>query len=223
MTRGQHISEFQEKLISWYNKCGRVFYWRIHTLNGWQWLVLELLLKRTRAETVEKRFPSLIAKYSCPEIVVQTSDWKLEKDLKFLGLYRQRRAALKLIAESIVKNHNSQIPSDQASLASLPHVGLYISNAVACFCFDQRKPVVDSNIARVLTRFNGLKMPSDAREKWIWDLAEKLLPETNWKEYNYGLLDTGAIICRKRVPECPLCCLKDICKCAEGSSRQDRC
>jgi len=53
-------------------------------------------------------------------------------------------------------------------------------------------------------------MPKDAREEWIWQLAENMLPEDNWKEYNYALLDLGAVVCRTR-PKCQLCCVVDIC------------
>lgn len=210
--RRRHLAkEFQKKLITWYDQNGRAFYWRTHSLDGWQWLVLELLLKRTRAETVEKRFPSLIAKYSQPSIVVRASNRELEKDLECLGLQRQRSRALKLIAEIIVNEYHGQVPFDQNSLAAIPHVGLYLSNAVLCFCYGQRRPIVDNNVARILTRFMGLNMPSDAREKWIWDLAERMLPAENWKKYNYGLLDLGALICKKKSPCCAYCCVEDIC------------
>jgi len=218
LQKDPRVKEFQKKVISWYHQKGRVFYWRTHTLNVWQWLVLELLLKRTRAETVERAFPLLVAKYPEPKVVVQASDLELESDLRNLGLHRQRRVALKLIAEKIINEHNGVIPSDLASLIAIPHVGLYIANAVLCFGQGQRRPVVDSNVARVLTRFQGLEMPKDSREKWVWKLAEKFLPFRNYREYNYGLLDLGALICKKRNPKCSICCLKDICLYAKNTA-----
>ena len=205
------IEEFQQRVIALYNLEGRVFYWRTHFLNCWEWLVLEILLKRTRAETVERVFPTLISKYSEPSIVLHTSDLELENDLRYLGLYRQRRKTFKLVAERILKEHGGQVPLDLIALSSIPYVGLYISNAVLCFCNNQRRPIVDSNIARVLTQFYGLVMPKDAREKWIWEIAEKMLPDKNWREYNFGLLDLGSMICKKKTTECSRCCLEDIC------------
>jgi len=211
LPRRLSLKEFQECLIYWYRKEGRNFYWRTHPLSPWQWLVLELLLKRTRAETVEKFFPTFIAKYHSPEIVVQASDLELEDDLRFLGLQRQRRVALKRIAEKITSDYNGKVPEDYNLLMSLPHVGRYVANAVLCFSQNQRRSIVDINVARVLTRFHGLEMPKDAREEWIWELAEKMLPEKNWKEYNYALLDLGAIICKSQVPKCSVCCLSKTC------------
>ena len=211
MTSKPLTKVFQERVTAWYRDNGRVFYWRIHKLNTWQWLFLELLLKRTRAERVETEFPSLVAKYFEPKVIVQTYEIELENDLQPLGLQRQRCISLKLISKKIIREYGGETPSDPASLASLPYVGKYISNAVSCFCHGQRRPVVDSNIGRVLTRFHGLDMPTDTREKWLWKLAENVLPEKNWQEYNYGLIDFGAMICLKSKPKCSICCLRDLC------------
>jgi len=167
---------------------------------------------------VEKFFPSFIAKYHRPEIVVQTSDPELEEDLRFLGLQQQRRVGLKKMAEKIINTYNGKIPVDYDSLISLPHVGRYIANAVLCFSQNQRRPIVDTNVARVLTRFHRLEMPKDAREEWIWRLAEKMLPEDNWKEYNYALLDLGATVCRAQ-PICNICCINDFCACSTKLSK----
>ena len=142
---------------------------------------------------------------------MQTIDTKLEEDLKVLGLQRQRRTALKRIAEKIVVEYSGKVPLDYDSLMSLPHVGRYIANAVLCFSRNQKRPIVDVNAARVLTRFHGLEMPKDAREEWIWKLAEEMLPEKNWKEYNYGLLDLGALICKSEKIRCCDCCAQYLC------------
>jgi len=212
--------EFQRRVITWFHQKGRVFYWRKNVLNLWQWLVLELLLKKTRAETVEKVFPKFIEKYSDPRIVVQADELELENDLRYLGLHKQRQMALRLVAEKILKDFGGQIPLNQSSLAEIPYVGLYISNAVLCFGGVQRRHIVDTNIARILARFHGLDIPKDAREKWIWDIAEKMVPQQNWREYNFGLLDIGALICKTQAPKCSLCSLKDMCSYTRESSQE---
>lgn len=212
--------EFQRRVISWFHQKGRVFYWRKNILSIWQWLVLELLLKKTRAETVEKVFPKFIEKYSEPRIVVQADELELENDLRYLGLHKQRQMALRLVAEKILKDFGGQIPLNQSSLAEIPYIGLYISNAVLCFGDGQRRPIVDTNIARILARFHDLDIPKDTREKWIWDIAEKMVPQQNWQEYNFGLLDIGALICKTQAPKCSLCSLKDICSYTRKSSQE---
>lgn len=75
---GSLSKEFQKRLILWFKMKGRNFFWRRQPLDRWQWLVLEMLLKRTRAETVEKFFPSFIEKYHQPDVVVQASSFTIE-------------------------------------------------------------------------------------------------------------------------------------------------
>lgn len=198
-------------MIKWYRRKGRTFYWRTHVLNGWQWLVLEILLRKTRAEAVDKIFPSLIAKYFGPTAVLAVSDGDLEDDLRILGLYRQRREILKRIATEIVDRYDGLTPAEEHSLASLPGIGPYITNAVLCFGHGERRAVVDINVARVLTPFQGMEIHRSAARKRLQELAEKMLPARNWKEYNYGLLDLGAVFCRSKTPSCLTCYLKDIC------------
>lgn len=107
--------------------------WRNQNLNLWEWLVLELLLKKTRAETVDRFFSSFIKKYHSPQVVCNTRDQTLEEDLKVLGLQRQRRSALKKIASIIISEYEGNVPADAEKLRSLPYVGRYISNAVLGF------------------------------------------------------------------------------------------
>lgn len=204
------IKEFQKCIVKWYLEKGRAFLWRTKELSPWQWLVLELSLKKTRAETVEKNFLRLISKYSEPKTTMCFSQKELEIDLKPLGLYRQRALALRKIAETIIDKYHGLIPTDQTTLSEIPHVGLYISSAVACFCYGTRTAIVDSNVARILTRVRGLELPKDAREKWVWNLAGDMLPDAKWKEYNFGLLDLGALICRKS-PLCETCPVSHSC------------
>ncbi len=211
MIRSDMLDRFQREVVAFYRIKGRKFYWRTNTLNLWEWLVLELLLKRTRAESIDQFFPSFISKYSDPHIVFRTSRTRLKSDLKRLGLGKQRSVAMKLIAREILRAHNGVVPANERALLSIPHVGLYISHAILCFCYGRRKPVVDSNVTRVLSRVFGLPMPADAREGWIWEFARLVLPKSNCREYNYGLLDIGAMVCKKTAPRCLGCFLRSIC------------
>lgn len=219
MTAGR-IRDFQRDVIAFYRANGRKFYWRTNLLSPWQWLVLELLLKRTRAEAVQGFFPSFIRTYHKPGVVCDASPGKLRSDLEQLGLGRQRCAALKTIAARLLEDFDGRPPAEETSLLSIPHVGLYISHAVLCFGYGQRWPVVDSNVARVLSRVYGLPLPRDAREKWIWDIAELVLPNKDCRDYNYGLLDIGATVCKSRAPECPRCYLRTICTYSRGEMKR---
>ncbi|HDL01995.1 MAG TPA: hypothetical protein ENH23_07165 [candidate division Zixibacteria bacterium] len=133
--------------------------------------------------------------------------------LKDIGLfYRGRR--LKKIAERIVNQFEGNVPDKKEDLMSLYGVGEYISNAVLCFAFKKRVPIVDTNVIRVYERvFNVKSQKSRPRtDKEVWKFAEKMLPEKDYVEYNYALLDFASEICRAKNPLCEICPLKNICK-----------
>ncbi|MBE9592448.1 MAG: hypothetical protein IMF19_03105 [Proteobacteria bacterium] len=96
---------------------------------------------------------------------------------------------------------------------SLYGVGEYISNAVLCFAFKKRIPIVDTNVLRVYERvFNVKSLKSRPHtDKKMWDFAEKMLPKENYVGYNYALLDFASDICRAKNPFCEICPLKSIC------------
>ena len=55
------IVEFQGNLLTWFNKNGRRFPWRNKSISNYQKVLSEILLQRTRAETVAGFFLSLIS------------------------------------------------------------------------------------------------------------------------------------------------------------------
>lgn len=201
---------FQNKIIKWYLENGRTFSWRQADLNPWQWIVLENLLKKTRADTVEKYFNQIVLKYKSPESVLEVHSRDLEEELRPLGLYKQRCKALREIANKIIIDFEGSIPNND-SLQSLPYIGAYISNAVLCFHFKQKKYILDTNVARIVSRFFQIEIPEDLRNKKFSIFVEKLLPNENFIEYNYGLLDLGALICTKKNPKCEICFLNNQC------------
>jgi A/G-specific adenine glycosylase len=177
---------FRNCIIDWYKINGRNFYWRTHFMNEWQWLMLELLLKKTRAENVNKIFIVITKKYYNPKKVINTDEIELANDLSPLGLYNQRTKALKIISRIIFDDYNGKIPLDKKQLLDIPYIGEYTANALLCFCFNKKASVVDVNVNRIITRYFGHPLKNQ-NTKRILEFADKLLPSQNWKEYNFAL------------------------------------
>ena len=52
------IPLFQDKLLSWFKNNGRHYFaWRQKNLTAYEIVIAEILLQRTKAETVEKFYP----------------------------------------------------------------------------------------------------------------------------------------------------------------------
>lgn len=203
--------EFVNLILMWYGVNKRNFLWRV-TKDPYKILISEFLLQKTDAQKVENLYQKFIGKYPSIYHLYQSKPDEINKLIKSIGLhYRSQR--LKKTAEQIVENFNGSVPDKKEELLSLPGVGEYISNAILCFAFNEKVPIVDTNVLRVYERFFNIKsFKSRARtDKEIWKFAESILPEKGYIEYNYALLDFASIVCKAKKPICDNCTLNNIC------------
>jgi A/G-specific adenine glycosylase len=213
---GQPVTtrNFSRFVIQWFQESGRRFLWR-EKLDPWLLVVSEILLKKTSAERINEFVPKFIEKYNSPAVVTLIPSEELCSDLSPLGLQRQRTKQLKALCAELKSRFSYSIPRDEESLLSLPGIGEYAANAIRCFAFGQRVPIVDTNVVRIFIRvFNVCYSHAEARRSpEIWELAWELLPENPSLavKYNFGLLDLGALICIPACPKCKICPIKDIC------------
>ncbi len=202
---------FRNKIICFYNRNGRNFYWREKKLTPFQILILELLLKKTKAQTVEKIITGFIRKYPSNKKLYNSKKMNLYNDIKKLGLGNQRVEGLIRISKYIKEQFNHKLPCDEIKLLNIPHIGLYIANATMCFGFNQRFSILDVNTSRVISRFFSIDNTKDIRDNNKLHIkAQKLLPRKYFKEYNWGLLDFGAIVCSTK-PLCNECLINKRC------------
>jgi len=51
----------------------------------------------------------------------------------------------------------------------------------------------------------------EGRLSFGFEIADMLAPEENNQNFNYALLDFGALVCRYGIPKCKACPIKKIC------------
>jgi A/G-specific adenine glycosylase len=218
ITTGNNIDferrkEFVKRLLQWYTLNKRIFSWRKRRLTPYQVLILELMLQRTPAERVERVLDEFLRKFPDPMTLSMASDKELESTIQTLGLQKRRRAMFKKLAEYLVKNYNGNVPMKGDELLQLPGVGIYVANAVLCYCYEEPVPLIDTNVARVLGRVFGLPFRDDpSSEKHLWVFARTILPKRNAKNFNWALIDFGSLVCKPRNPRCFECPMHEICK-----------
>lgn len=203
---------FTEKILRFYSKNSRDFFWRREPCTPFQILIVELLLQKTQAVTIDARMSLFIDKYMNPGDVLNEHREEIYNQIKILGLGKQRLGALYEISEYISENFCGEVPRNQDKLLKIPHIGRYIANATLCFAYNQRIEVIDSNVKRVLGRYFGIEVTDRKadREK-LEETAKSLLPKRSYKKYNWGLLDFGALVCSPK-PKCEICPLRIKCK-----------
>jgi A/G-specific adenine glycosylase len=207
MNIDKKIKFFQRKILAWYNVNGRKFYWRKKKLSSYQYIIAEVLLQRTKAETVDRFYLQFIMTFPNWSSLANAPVEQIADYIKPIGLYTQRSVRLKNLAIEMVKR-KGKIPTDRTELESIPFMGQYIANAVELIIFNQPSPLVDVNMARVLERVFGPRTMADIRyDPYLQSLAKNVVNHSESQKINWAILDFAALICKARSPlhsECPL-------------------
>jgi len=206
----EKVKYFREKVIEFYLRHGRYFPWR-EAKDPYVVLISELLLQKTTSKQVLNVFNEFFSTFPNIWRLAKADVKEIEGIIGVLGL-RKRARFLKELASQIVNEFNGVIPKDRNKLLKLKGVGPYTANAVLAFAYGECVPVVDTNVARVIRRYFGLqeKKPAYA-DKVLWKLAEQIMPTERCREYNYGLLDLAALVCKPHSPSCTKCPLNKYC------------
>ncbi|MFZ5768775.1 MAG: endonuclease III domain-containing protein [Bacillota bacterium] len=190
-----------------------MFGWREPDLPPFAILLAELLLRKTKADMVERIFPKVLNLYPTPKAILGANIESLTDLLRPLGLQAQRARALYDVARHLEERHGGEVPRTNAELLAIPHVGRYIANACLCFAFGHPVAVVDVNVMRVLGRVTASQVPKDNRRaEEIWQLANALIPHDRPREFNFAMLDLGATTCIGRLPRCTNCPIQELCR-----------
>jgi len=200
------------ELFNWFEKNGRKFPWR-RTEDPYKILVSEILLQKTSADQVVRIYHKFFNRFNTIEKLKDSDIEDIEELIMTLGLVKRSRF-LKDAANAISDKWDGKIPQNPGELKKITGIGDYTANAIANFAFEERCPIIDSNIARIFRRYFGLKREkSIRRDNKLWEIAEKKLPRDgkSAKKFNLALIDLGALICTNRNPKCECCPLKNGC------------
>jgi A/G-specific adenine glycosylase len=199
-----------KKLLKWWATNQRKFPWR-ETRDPYHILISEILLHRTKAEQVKPIYAEFVAEFPTIGDLANGSFASLKTLLNPIGLYWRTRL-LHEMATTIVSEYGTEIPFSKNQLESLPGVGQYIAAAVRCFAFNYPEPLLDTNTVRILGRIFGLEVTdASRRKKPFQELAQSVLDRANSREFNYALIDLGALICKPKKPLCSVCPLNQTC------------
>ncbi len=171
----------------------------------------ELLLQRTRAETVARIYPHFFGMFQGWRDLRAVSVEELEEQLKPIGLWRRRARSIKGLAEYAAAR-NGVFPSNEKELASLAGVGQYVANAILLFQHGQPRPLLDGNMARVIERFIRLRRLADLRyDPWLQAASHWLVRCDDPISINWATLDFASAVCVPATPYCEDCVLSSRC------------
>ncbi len=200
------------KLLSWFRRRRRDLPWR-RTRDPYAIWVSEVMLQQTQVATVVPFFERFLARFPTIESLARAREQDVLRFWEGLGYYRRARN-LHHAAKIVLRDHGGRFPRDAESARRLPGLGKYSVGAVLSQAYDLRLPIVEANSRRVLCRFFGFR--GDPRQgpgqRWLWDIAERVLPARRAGDFNQALMELGALVCLPNAPRCSSCPLEQSCR-----------
>jgi len=199
-------------LVRWFRASNRDLPWR-RTRDPYAIWVSEIMLQQTRVEAVVPYYDRFVQRFPTVHALADAPLDDVLHAWSGLGYYRRARQ-LHAAAAAVVRDHAGALPSDDDALRALPGIGRYTAGAIRSIAFGHAAPIVDGNVARVLSRLFALKGgPGETSwEKRLWTLAAQLVPAADPSAFNQGLMELGATVCLPRAPRCDACPLAKFCK-----------
>jgi A/G-specific adenine glycosylase len=168
-------------LLAWFETHGRALPWR-ETRDPYAILVSEVMLQQTQVDRVVPHYLRWLARWPTAEGLAAAPRFEVIRAWQGLG-YNRRAVNLHRAAQHVAARG---WPED---LATLPGVGRYTADAIACFAFGAGVLPLDTNVRRVQER-TGLTFSSRSAQ---------------------ALMDLGRTVCLARVPRCGECPLATAC------------
>jgi A/G-specific adenine glycosylase len=199
------INTFSKKLIAWHRLSGRSgLPWQGNRDPYAVW-ISEIMLQQTQVATVLERYPRFMKRFPTVKKLASADIDEVLAEWAGLGYYSRARN-LHACAKQIIQEFSGKFPNDLILLEQLKGIGRSTAGAIAAFAFNERAPILDANVKRILARLfavDGVIQDKAVNDR-LWQLATDLLPsETeNMPVYTQALMDFGATWCIPRKPVC---------------------
>ena len=171
----QRAKGIARRLETWFELKGRPFPWRNKSATNFHKIVCEVLLQRTRAETVSSVYHDFFRAFPSWKKIANSSTAKIEKHLKPLGLWKRRARSLHDLAKVLQKTRG-KFPASREEIDKLPAVGQYVGNSIELFIYGRPLPLLDTNMSRVIERYFRPRKLADIRhDPWLQALAKTII------------------------------------------------
>jgi endonuclease III len=172
-------------------------------------LVATVLSAQATDTQINKVTNELFKKYKTVEDYAGVPREELEQDIRSSGFFRRKADAIQTLSQTLIDEHDGQVPDNMKDLVKLKGVGRKTANIVLAGSFGKIVGIaVDTHVHR-LSRLLGL---SDQKNpvKVERELME-LFPQEKWWAVNYMLITHGRRVCDAKKPNCEGCLLTNLC------------
>ena len=200
------MTEFATRLLSWFDEHGRKdLPWQVK--DPYRVWVSEIMLQQTQVQTVIPYYERFIERFPTVDALAKAPLDDVLHHWSGLGYYARARN-LHAAACRILDEFGGRFPRTRKEIEALPGIGRSTAGAILSLAFEQRQPILDGNVKRVLARHAAVEgwPGSTAVATRLWALAEQYTPQSRVADYTQAIMDLGAtlsgrsVFLRKRPP-----------------------
>lgn len=168
----------------------------------WQCLAATILSAQSTDAGVNRATPALFREYPDARAMAKADPKRVEQLIVTTGFFRQKTRSLIAAAQSIVDQHNGELPSEMEQLVKLRGVGRKTANVILGHVFGKPAFVVDTHVRRLTKRLGFTKQTDPDK---IEVEMQKILPPDDWTPFSMRLILHGRQVCFARKPNCESC------------------
>ena len=199
-------------LVEWFRENKRDLPWR-HRMDAYRVWISEIMLQQTRVEAVKPYYERFLKELPDVKALAEVPEDRLLKLWEGLGYYNRARN-LKEAACQIMERYGGRFPDTYEEIRSLKGIGNYTAGAVGSFVYGLRKPAVDGNVLRVVSRItaDGRDITKTGTKAAVEALVAEVIPAEAAGDFNQSLIELGAIVCVPNgEPKCGQCPVRHLC------------
>lgn len=184
------LEEFKETVWSRGRELYRDLPWR-DTYDPYAILLSEVMLQQTQVSRVLGRWEEWLDAFPTVEALAQAPLPPVLELWQGMG-YNRRALNLKHCAETLVSEHDGEVPQDKKALLALPGIGPSTSAGVRIFAFQKPDMYLETNVRAV---FIHELFPNQDKvaDKELVALVNAMCPQDeSVRDWYYALLDYGA-------------------------------
>jgi endonuclease-3 len=180
----------------------------LNYVNPYTLLVAVVLSAQATDVGVNKATGPLFKIVDTPQKMIDLGEAKLKGYVKTIGLFNTKAKNVIALSKILVEKYAGDIPRTRDELQELPGVGRKTANVVMNIAFGEPTIAVDTHIFRISNR-TGLAPGKNVLEVEL--KLEKVTPAKYKQHAHHWLILHGRYVCKARVPDCPVCVVREQC------------
>jgi endonuclease-3 len=205
------IKERYERVVEYFRREMPVAEPELHFSNPFELLVAVILSAQCTDKRVNMVTPALFADYPTPEAMAAATPEVIYEYVSSVSYPNNKAKHLVGMAQMLVRDFGSEVPSTLDELVKLPGVGRKTANVIQSVIFRKAAMAVDTHVFRVSHRL-GLVPKSCTTPLATERQLMKYLPEAEVPIAHHWLILHGRYVCTARHPKCTECGLLDLCQ-----------